>query len=177
MCSQELCIVFLKNLDMKAKNCSEDSSERHKAVHIMNASSNMQTALPEGYKPTDEEEFMNPVMTAFFKKKLLDWRNDIVEQTKETINYLKGENVSHPDPADTAAANADRQLELRTKDRLRKLLNKIDKALARIEDGTYGYCDETGDPIRVGRLSARPIATLSIEAQVMHERGEKMRAN
>jgi len=137
----------------------------------------MEVSIPVNYTPTDEEDFMNPVMTAFFKKRLLDWRHDIVEQTKETINYLKGESVSHPDPADTAAANADRQLELRTKDRLRKLLNKIDKALDRIEKGTYGYCDDTGDPIRVGRLTARPIATLSIEAQEMHERGEKIRAN
>jgi len=142
----------------------------------MNANSKLDVVVPEDYTPTDEEEFMSPLMSAFFKKRLLDWRQDIVDQTKETIDYLKGESVSHPDPADTAAANADRQLELRTKDRLRKLLGKIDKALARIEKGTYGYCDETGDPIRVGRLSARPIATLSIEAQVMHEHGEKTRA-
>jgi len=142
----------------------------------MNASSKMEASIPMSYKPTDDEDFMNPQMSAFFKKRLLEWRADIVEQTKETINYLKGESVSHPDPADTAAANADRQLELRTKDRLRKLLGKIDKALARIENGTYGYCDETGDPIRVGRLTARPIAQLSIEAQEMHERSEKTRA-
>lgn len=142
----------------------------------MNASSKVDASVPEGYAPTDKEEFMNPVMASFFKKKLLDWREDIVNQTKETISYLKGENVSHPDPADTAAANADRQLELRTKDRLRKLLAKVDKAIARIDNGTYGYCEETGDPIRVGRLSARPIATLSIEAQEMHERGEKTRS-
>ena len=139
----------------------------------MNASTDVNVELPADYTPTDKEEFMNPVMSAFFKKKLLDWRQDIVDQTKETINFLKGENVSHPDPADTAAANADRQLELRTKDRLRKLLSKIDKALARIEEGTYGYCKETGDPIRVDRLSARPIATMSIEAQEMHEKVEK----
>ena len=139
----------------------------------MNASTDVNVELPADYTPTDKEEFMNPVMSAFFKKKLLDWRQDIVDQTKETINFLKGENVSHPDPADTAAANADRQLELRTKDRLRKLLSKIDKALARIEEGTYGYCKETGDPIRVDRLSARPIATMSIEAKEMHEKVEK----
>ena len=142
----------------------------------MNANSKLDVVVPKDYTPTDEEEFMSPLMSAFFKKRLLDWRQDIVDQTKETIDYLKGESVSHPDPADTAAANADRQLELRTKDRLRKLLGKIDKALARIEKGTYGYCDETGDPIRVGRLSARPIATLSIEAQELHEHGEKTRA-
>lgn len=142
----------------------------------MSASGKKGVKLPADYVPTDDEAFMNPIMTAFFKSKLLAWREDIVNQTKETIVYLKGENVSHPDPADTAAANADRQLELRTKDRLRKLLGKIDKALARVENGTYGYCDETGDPIRVGRLSARPIATLSIEAQEMHEKSEKTRA-
>lgn len=142
----------------------------------MSGKSKLDVAVPAGYEPTDKEEFMNPVMTAFFKKKLTDWREDIVNQTKETISFLQDESVSHPDPADTAAANADRQLELRTKDRLRKLLSKVDKALLRIENETYGYCEETGDPIRVGRLSARPIATMSIEAQEMHERGEKTRA-
>ncbi len=132
--------------------------------------------VPEGYKPTDKEDFMSPVMKEYFKLKLLEWRADIDRQTKETVEKLQGENVSHPDPADTAVATADYQLELRTRDRLRKLGKKIDKALARIEDGTYGYCDETGDPIRVGRLDARPIATMSIEAQEMHERGERTRA-
>ena len=92
------------------------------------------------------------------------------------MEFLKGENVSHPDMADTAAANADRQLELRARDRQRKLISKIDKAIVRIENGTYGYCEETGDPIRLGRLEARPIATMSIEAQEMHERGERARA-
>lgn len=134
------------------------------------------TNIPKGYVPTDKEKFMNPVMTEYFKKKLEAWKADLVEQTKDTINYLQGENVSHPDPVDTAAANADRQLELRTRDRIRKLASKIDKALRRIENGTYGYCDETGDPIRVARLDARPIAKLSIEAQEMHERGERTRA-
>ena len=142
----------------------------------MNGVTKLDVAIPEGYEPTDTEDFMNPVMTAFFKKKLMDWREDIVNQTKETISFLQDESVSHPDPADTAAANADRQLELRAKDRLRKLLSKVDKALLRIEKGNYGYCEETGDPIRVGRLSARPIATMSIEAQEMHERSEKTRA-
>ncbi|WP_371395533.1 RNA polymerase-binding protein DksA [Fretibacter rubidus] len=133
--------------------------------------------IPEGYQPSDEDEkFMNPIMSAYFRKILTDWRDDVARQTAETIEYLKGENVSHPDPADTAAANADRQLELRTRDRLRKLTNKIDKAIRRIDNGTYGYCEETGDPIRVRRLEARPVATLSIEAQEMHERGERVRA-
>ena len=98
------------------------------------------------------------------------------EETRNTVEYLQGESVSHPDPADTAAANADRRMELRTKDRLRKLTNQIDKALRRIENGTYGYCKETGDPIRLERLDARPIAKLSIEAQEMHERSERLQA-
>ena len=119
---------------------------------------------------------MNPVQKEYFRQKLLMWKADIISQTRETVAYLQGENVSHPDPADTAAANADRQLELRTRDRLRKLVNKVDKALARIERGVYGYCEETGDPISVGRLEARPIATLSLEAQEMHERGERTKA-
>lgn len=132
--------------------------------------------LPKGYIPSDDEKFMNPKQKEYFRQKLLAWKAEIAAETRNTVEYLKGENVSHPDPADTAAANADRQLELRTKDRLRKLTNKINKALARIEDGTYGYCEETGDPIRLKRLDARPIATLSIEAQEMHERGERLKA-
>lgn len=133
--------------------------------------------VPEGYAPSDEnEKFMNPVMTEYFRLKLVEWKADIDRQTLETMENLKGESVSHPDPADTAAANATRQLELRTRDRLRKLSNMVEKALRRVEDGTYGYCNETGDPIRVGRLDARPIAKLSIEAQEVHEKGEKIRA-
>ncbi len=132
--------------------------------------------VPEGYKPSDDEEFMNPIQREYFRQKLLAWKADIIDQTRETVAYLQGENVSHPDPADTAAANADRQLELRTRDRLRKLEHKIEKALRRVEDGTYGYCEETGDPIGVGRLDARPIATLSLEAQEMHERDERIKA-
>ncbi len=133
--------------------------------------------VPEGYRPSDtDEEFMNPIMTEYFRQKLLELKADIDRQTKETIENLKGESVSHPDPADTAAANANRQLELRTRDRLRKLGNKVEKTLRRLEAGEYGYCTETGDPIRVARLEARPIATLSIEAQEMHERGERVRA-
>ncbi len=132
--------------------------------------------LPKGYLPSDDEKFMNNKQKEYFRRKLLAWKEDIAEETRNTVEYLKGESVSHPDPADTAAANADRRMELRTKDRLRKLTNKIDKALKRIEDGTYGYCEETGDPIRLKRLDARPIATLSIEAQEMHERSERLQA-
>ncbi len=143
----------------------------------MTKAANQETVtIPEGYKPSDDEEFMNPVQKEYFRQKLLAWKADIILQTRETVAYLQGENVSHPDPADTAAANADRQLELRTRDRLRKLVNKVDKALGRIERGSYGYCEETGDPIGVGRLEARPIATLSLEAQEMHERDERTKA-
>lgn len=132
--------------------------------------------LPANYKPSEDEKFMNAKQKEYFRQKLLKWKADIAEETRNTVEYLKGENVSHPDPADTAAANADRQLELRTKDRLRKLVSQIDKALRRIENDTYGYCEETGDPIRLKRLDARPIAKLSIEAQEMHERGERLNA-
>lgn len=134
--------------------------------------------IPEGYKPSDtDEEFMNPIMREYFRQILLDWKADVAKQTADTIEYLKGESVSHPDPADTAAANADRQLELRSRDRLRKLMNKIDSALRRIDNGTYGYCEETEDPIGVGRLEARPVATLSIEAKEMREHKERVRAS
>jgi len=129
--------------------------------------------LPKGYVPSETERFMNRKQQEYFRQKLLAWKADIIDQTKETVAFLQGENVSHPDPADTAAANADRQLELRTRDRLRKLVNKVDKALRRIENGTYGFCEETGDPISLKRLDARPIATLSLEAQEMHERDER----
>lgn len=131
------------------------------------------TKLAKGYHPSDDEKFMGVKQQEYFRQKLETWKNDIIDQTKGTIEFLQGENVSHPDMADTASANADRQLELRSRDRQRKLISKIDKALARIENGSYGYCEETGDPIRLGRLDARPIATLSIEAQEMHERGER----
>lgn len=133
-------------------------------------------AVPKNYVPGDDEKFMNDRMREYFRRKLLAWREEITAQTRGTVEYLQGERVNHPDPTDVATYNADRQLELRTKDRLRKLIHKIDKAMARIEDGTYGYCEETGDPISPRRLDARPIATLSIEAQELHERGERMRA-
>ena len=132
--------------------------------------------LPKGYKPSDDEKFMNNKQKEYFRQKLLSWKAEIVEQNKETVAFLQQENVTYPDPADTASANADRQLELRTRDRLRKLINQIEKALRRIEDGKYGYCAETGDPIRLERLEVRPTAKLSLEAQEMHERGERVRA-
>jgi len=132
--------------------------------------------LPEGYRPTDDEPFMNEHMKEYFRRILKKWKADILEETKGTVENLKKESQAHPDAIDRASANADRQLELRSRDRQRKLIAKIDKTLARIEHGTYGYCDVTGDPIRVRRLEARPVATLSVAAQEMHERGERTRA-
>lgn len=132
--------------------------------------------LPKGYVPSEDEKFMNAKQQEYFRQKLLAWKADIFEQNKDTMAYLQQENVSYPDPVDTAAANADRQLELRTRDRLRKLINQIDKALRRIEEGTYGYCQETGDEISLKRLDVRPTAKLSLEAQEMHERAEKTKA-
>ena len=132
--------------------------------------------VPANYVPSDDETFMNDRMREYFRCRLVDWREEISAQTRGTVEYLQGERVNHPDPTDVATYNADRQLELRTKDRLRKLVRKIDKALIRIEDGTYGYCEETGDPIGAHRLLARPIATMSLEAQEMHEREERLRA-
>jgi DnaK suppressor protein len=132
--------------------------------------------LPKGYVPKENEKFMNAKQKEYFRQKLLAWKADIAQETRNTVEYLQGESVSHPDPADTAAANADRSMELRTKDRLRKLTNQIDKALLRLEAGTFGYCEETGDPISLKRLDARPIAKKSIEAQMMHERSERLNA-
>ena len=132
--------------------------------------------LPKGYVPSEDEKFMNAKQKEYFRQKLLAWKADIFEQNKDTVEYLQEVNVTYPDPADTAAANANRQLELRTRDRLRKLINQIDKAIRRIDEGTYGFCQETGDPIRLKRLEVRPTAKLSLEAQEMHERGERTRA-
>ena len=126
------------------------------------------------YRPTEDEPFMNPRQREYFRKKLETWRDDILRESRETLENLQEESQNHPDMADRASSESDRALELRTRDRQRKLISKIDAALKRIEDGTYGYCEETGDPIGIARLDARPIATLSLEAQEMHERREKV---
>ncbi|MCO6052085.1 RNA polymerase-binding protein DksA [Mesorhizobium sp. RP14(2022)] len=126
------------------------------------------------YVPTDDEPFMNERQKAYFRAKLLDWKNDILREARETLESLAQENANHPDLADRASSETDRSIELRARDRQRKLISKIDSALFRIEDGTYGFCEETGEPISLKRLSARPIATLSIEAQERHERREKV---
>ncbi|MEM1370729.1 MAG: RNA polymerase-binding protein DksA [Pseudomonadota bacterium] len=130
--------------------------------------------LDNDYRPSDDEEFMNPRQKAYFKNKLITWKEDIIARTRETIAGLTTDATQHADIADRATSETDRSLELRARDRQRKLVNKIDAALARIEDGSYGYCDDTGDPIGLRRLDARPVATLSLEAQERHERREKV---
>lgn len=127
-----------------------------------------------GYRPSDDEPFMNPQQREYFRRKLENWREEILRESKDTLEHLQEESQNHPDMADRASSESDRALELRTRDRQRKLISKIDSALKRIEDGTYGYCEETGDPIGLARLDARPVATLSLEAQEMHERREKV---
>lgn len=130
--------------------------------------------LPEDYRPSEDEPFMNEYQRLYFRQKLLNWKEEIIRQTKETLEGLHEDSVQHADLADRATSETDRALELRARDRQRKLISKIDAALARIEDGTYGYCEETGEPIGLKRLDARPIATLSLEAQERHERRERV---
>ena len=129
---------------------------------------------PEEYRPSEGEPFMNERQLEYFKQKLLDWKEDILRESRETVTHLQKETENHPDLADRASSETDRALELRTRDRQRKLISKIDEALRRIEDGSYGYCEETGEPITLARLEARPIATLSLEAQERHERRERV---
>jgi RNA polymerase-binding transcription factor len=131
-------------------------------------------AKTKTYKPTDKEPFMSERQRDYFRLKLLTWREDILKEAKETLLHLQEENQNHPDLADRASSETDRAIELRARDRQRKLIAKIDEALARIDDGTYGYCEETGEPISLRRLEARPIATLSVEAQERHEQRERV---
>lgn len=130
--------------------------------------------LPEDYRPTENEPFMNERHKIYFRNKLVAWKEEIVRQNRETLQQLHEESAQHADFTDRATSETDRALELRARDRQRKLIAKIDAALARIEDGSYGYCEETGEPIGLRRLDARPIATLSLEAQERHERREKV---
>ncbi|MFM8991438.1 MAG: RNA polymerase-binding protein DksA [Alphaproteobacteria bacterium] len=129
--------------------------------------------LPVDYRPSENEAFMNPVMREYFRQKLLSWRSELLSESSETLLHLQTETVPEADITDRAATETDRFTELRTRDRERKLIGKIDSALRRIEDGSYGYCEDTGEPIGVRRLEARPIATLSLEAQERHERIER----
>ncbi len=130
--------------------------------------------LPDDYQPAEDEPFMNELQTEYFRRKLLDWKADLLDEGKNTIEGLQDGTRNIPDDADRASEETDRALELRTRDRARKLVNKIEKALRRIDEGEYGYCEETGEPISLKRLDARPIATMSLEAQEKHERREKV---
>ncbi len=130
--------------------------------------------IEDGYKPSESEPFMNERQKEYFRRKLIGWRESILAESKETLAALQNESENHPDIADRASSETDRAIELRARDRQRKLIAKIEAALARIDDGTYGFCVETGDPISLRRLDARQIATLSVEAQERHERREKI---
>ncbi|MCX7559956.1 RNA polymerase-binding protein DksA [Sulfitobacter sp. F26204] len=133
-----------------------------------------ETFLPDDYTPAEDEAFMNEKQTEYFRRKLLNWRAELVEDSRETIEALQDGTRNIPDVIDRSSEETDRALELRTRDRARKLVSKIDAALRRIEDGEFGYCSVTGDPISLKRLDARPIATMSLEAQEKHERREKV---
>ena len=130
--------------------------------------------LSPDYKPSEDEEFMNEKQLEYFRIKLLSWKEEILQSTRETISHLQEDSTHHPDITDRATSETDKALELRIRDRQRKLISKIDSALARIDDGSYGYCEATGDPIGLRRLDARPVVTLSLEAQEKHERRERV---
>ena len=136
-----------------------------------------ETFLPEDYRPAEDEPFMNDRQTEYFRRKLLAWKSDLIDETASTIEGLQGGTRNIPDVADRASEETDRALELRTRDRQRKLISKIDSALRRIDEGEYGYCEATGEPISLKRLDARPIATMSLEAQERHERREKVHSD
>jgi DnaK suppressor protein len=134
----------------------------------------MSAPKQKSYRPTEKEPFMNERQREYFRARLLTWREEILKEARETLQHLQDENQNHPDLADRASSETDRAIELRARDRQRKLIAKIDAALGRLDDGSYGYCEETGEPISLRRLEARPIATLSLEAQERHERRERV---
>lgn len=152
------------------KSAGNQSAEQPSSTRASESS----IVLPPGYRPSEDEPFMNPRQRVYFRQKLLNWKEEILRQTRETLLGLHEDSSQHADLADRATSETDRALELRARDRQRKLISKIDAALARIEDGSYGYCEETGEPIGLKRLDARPIATLSLEAQERHERRERV---
>lgn len=134
----------------------------------------MKNKLPEGYKPSPDEKFMNEKHIIYFQKKLLDWKDEILRESKETLNHLQEDSQKEPDIADRASSETDWSIELRTRDRQRKLITKIDAAIERLDNGEYGFCEITGEPINLKRLDARPIAMMSLEAQEEHEKYEKV---
>jgi DnaK suppressor protein len=149
----------------KTESVSKKMAARAKSIDVV---------LPPDYRPSDSEPFMNEMHRAYFRKRLQEWKDDIVRQTRETLAILHEDSTQHADIADRATSETDRATELRTRDRQRKLIAKIDAAIGRIDDGSYGFCEDTGEPIGLKRLDARPIATLSVEAQERHERREKV---
>jgi DnaK suppressor protein len=158
----------------KTKNGRADDASVRNGKPVEGKNGKLPQPFDKVYRPSEREPFMNERQREYFRSKLLDWREDILKEAKETLQHLQDDNQNHPDLADRASSETDRAIELRARDRQRKLTAKIDAALARIEDGTYGYCEETGEPISLKRLEARPIATLSIEAQERHERRERV---
>ena len=140
----------------------------------MNVVTKSEIELPEGYRPTDKEDFMNPRQKEYFRRKLTAWKDEILRESRSTLSNLQEDIGSLPDLADRASTETDRALELRARDRQRKLISKIESALRRIDEDEYGYCEETGEPISLARLDARPVATLSLEAQERHERSERV---
>jgi RNA polymerase-binding transcription factor len=158
---------------MPQKDKKQRTPERN-GHHRPTAPNGRMNGVNGHYRPSDKEPFMNERQRDYFRAKLLAWRDEILRETRETLQHLQDENQNHPDLADRASSETDRAIELRARDRQRKLIAKIDAALTRIDDGTYGYCEETGEPIALKRLEARPIATLSIEAQERHERRERV---
>lgn len=140
----------------------------------MSETAHTQVELPADYMPSADEEFMNPLQQEYFRRKLIEWKDDIMRESAETLQNLQQDNLREPDIADRASSETDWSVELRTRDRQRKLVTKIDAAIRRIHEGEYGYCEVTGEPISLKRLDARPIATMTIEAQEAHERAEKV---
>ncbi|MCX8501417.1 MAG: RNA polymerase-binding protein DksA [Alphaproteobacteria bacterium] len=132
------------------------------------------TTMHTNYHPSEDDDYMNERQLAWFRRRLIEWRGDLLAESEETLSHLKEDSHQHPDQTDRATDESDRALELRTRDRERKLIAKIDEALRRIDDGSYGYCEETGEPIGIKRLEARPIATLCLEAQERHEKMERV---
>ena len=159
---------------VNGQNGHSNGHNGHNGIHAANGSGTVAKDKSKIYRPTEKEPFMNERQKEYFRQKLAIWREDILKEAKDTLQHLQDENVNHPDLADRASSETDRAIELRARDRQRKLINKIDAALHRIDDGTYGYCEETGEPIGIKRLEARPIATLSVEAQERHERRERI---
>lgn len=153
---------------------SGETSASDVSGHAEGASMKQEVFLPEDYRPAEDEPFMNDRQLEYFRRKLLDWKNELMAGSRDTIEGLQGNTRNIPDVADRASEETDRALELRTRDRQRKLVAKIDSALRRIDEGEYGYCEMTGDPISLKRLDARPIATMTLEAQERHERREKV---